>query len=225
MSYLVIAALAVVLLDVRSARALCGDDVGGVRVPCMCGDVVVSDTRLLPDDPVVSGRCTGDGLFLRAPAGAESIRLDLAGLSLLGAQVGSGVHVIDGGTSGAVVVGGTNEQPGTIAGFGTGITGAARAVAEVSNLLVAGNIGDGIELRAAQTRLWGVAATRNGRDGLRISGQGADFQEVTASENGGYGARVRGASASGEVTTRANRRGELLGPRRSRGQARGEAQP
>ncbi len=212
----VVGMLSVLLLAAGSAHAVCGDDMDGVRRPCACGDVVVADTRLMPDDPVVVERCPADGLFLRAPAGAASIRLDLAGLSIVGAEAGTGIHVIDGGSDGAVITGGSDGQRGAVVGFTTGITGAARAIAQVSNVIVAGNSSDGIALRAAQTRLSGIHATRNGRDGLRVSGHGAEFEDVESFENGGYGARVRDASGRGTVSARANRRGDLLTGRRAR---------
>ncbi len=81
------------LLSGAAAAAPCGDDVKGVRVACHCGDTVVSDTRLRPEDPVVSGRCPLDGLAIRADALAESITLDLAGLSLVGTGAGIGLEV------------------------------------------------------------------------------------------------------------------------------------
>jgi hypothetical protein len=57
----------------------CGDSIDGERVPCRCGDIVIADTRLQPDDPVVTERCPADGLLVRAPVQARTIVVDLNG--------------------------------------------------------------------------------------------------------------------------------------------------
>ena len=101
--------------------AECGDDVGGTRVACSCGDTVVSDTTLRPDDPVSRVRCDHDGLVVRAPRGAASIALDLAGLSIVGSGQGSGIRIIDGGEYGALIIGGVPGRPAEIAGFRNGV--------------------------------------------------------------------------------------------------------
>lgn len=76
------------VLAAAVVHADCGDDIGGERVPCGCGDVVVSDTRLRPGDPVVEGACPADGLILRAAPAASSLTLDLGGLELRGRGAG-----------------------------------------------------------------------------------------------------------------------------------------
>jgi parallel beta-helix repeat protein len=63
----------------------CGDSagVGGARVPCACGDSVVTDTTLGATDPIVMDGCRDDvaaGLDLVQP----SITLDCAGLTIDG---------------------------------------------------------------------------------------------------------------------------------------------
>src|SRR5688572_18541302 len=100
-----------VLASIQPALAKeCGDDLEGRRVACACRDTVVSDTVLRPGDPVVSGRCNQGGLVLRARSLAETIRLDLAGLSIVGSGVGDGISVVEGGSDGAVLVGGTSAR-------------------------------------------------------------------------------------------------------------------
>ncbi len=93
------------LLPARTFAKECGDDVSGHRVPCDCGDTVVSNTTLRPDDPIVSGRCRGDGLKIEADAMAETLILDLAGLTIVGGGAGVGIEVESGGSEGAVIIG------------------------------------------------------------------------------------------------------------------------
>ena len=174
--------------------AACGDDVDGRRIPCACGDVVVSDTRLQATDPVTTDRCSRDGLFLRARAGARSLRLDVAGLSILGTGIGSGIRVVDGGDLGALITGGDAAR-GQIAGFDTGIFAHGRdAVAEVRNLTVQGNVSDGVVIRSSGVKVTEVTAHRNGRDGLRISGHGSELSGVEATSNNNVGLRLDGSA-------------------------------
>jgi hypothetical protein len=187
------------------ASADCGDDVGGVRVPCRCGDVVVSDTTLLPTDPVVTERCSGDGLFVRARSGAESIRLDLAGQSIVGWGHGTGIHVLGGGTSGAVVVGGSRGVKGEVAGFGTGFRARGeRSVRELRDIVFKANFRDGVNFRGAGTVISGVAAVANGRDGARVGGRSPRLSGVEATANHRYGVRISGRAAELDVRTSGN---------------------
>lgn len=52
-------AVVAVLVTVATTAlaAPCGDALDGRRVACRCGDTVVTDTRLLATDPVVTTRC------------------------------------------------------------------------------------------------------------------------------------------------------------------------
>lgn len=205
--------LAFLLLLTCADRGLatCGDDVDGARVPCECGDVVVSDTRLRPGDPVVSGRCLTDGLLVRARPGAESISLDLGGLSLLGSGRGTGIYVINGGKLGATVVGGDAGQRGEVAGFGTGFRARGqRSVRELRAVAFSGNARDGVVLRGASTNVVDVKAERNGGDGFRIGGRSPNLEGVEAQQNGGSGVRVTSPGARlGEVVADGNGRAQM----------------
>jgi len=181
--------------------AACGDDVGGVRVPCACGDVVVSDTRLRSDDPVVAERCEGDGLVVSAPSGAPSIRLDLGGLSLVGSGSGVGIRVVRGGEGGASLIGdaqvvgraGGAQTRATVYGFHTGLRAhGRRTLREVLGIAFTRNEGDGVRLHAVETLVSGVDATANGAGGLQIRGHGARIDDVTANDNARRGLRVTG---------------------------------
>lgn len=79
----------------------CGDTAGpsGERVPCACGDDVVTDTALRPSDPVVSTDpsdfCSGTALFMFVP----DITLDCKGLTLRGDLSDDGIYVGAWGTT------------------------------------------------------------------------------------------------------------------------------
>ncbi len=190
--------LMAILLAAGAAEATCGDDVEGERVACTCGDVVVSDTKLTAEDPVIQTRCPSDGLLVRAASDAPSIRLDLAGLTIVGLGVGTGIQVIDGGSEGAVIVGGPEGKAGTVAGFRTGLRGhGQRSVAELRNLILKGNEADGLVLRGdGGTKIVDVIAETNGRDGLRLGGRGAELQNSHGIVNRRHDVRVTGAKGS-----------------------------
>jgi hypothetical protein len=184
------------LLFAAPAGATCGDDVEGSRVPCKCGDVVVSDTTLQPTDPVVSGRCPADGLIVRAESGAKSIRLDLAGLSLLGSGHGTGIRVLDGGDEGATIVAGEGKTSAEVVGFGTGFRARGqRSVRELRGVAFTANARNGVTLRGANTDVVDVKAERNGGDGMRIGGRNPRIENVEAQQNGRFGLRVTSPGA------------------------------
>jgi hypothetical protein len=201
------ALLAALALLPSTATADCGDDIGGARVACRCGDVVVTDATLLPQDPVVVERCTGDALIVRAHAGIESLHLSLGGQTLLGSGSGVGVRVLDGGSTGAVVVGGSPDQPGAIVGFDTGLRSVAHgALAGVSDLIVRGNEHDGLVVRGTDTIVENVVSDGNGRDGIKLSGRGVDARSVRSSDNRRYGVRATGRNVAGDVAAPDNGR-------------------
>jgi hypothetical protein len=185
----------------------CGDDLEGRRVACACGDTVVSDTVLRPEDPVVRGRCFEGGLVVHARGLAETLRLNLAGLSIVGSGIGDGISIVAGGSEGADVIGGTSERRGEIVGFGTGVNvRTARAARRIEFLEVEGQRHEGLLLRSAGTFVTDVRALRNGGDGVRISGEGGRLFGIEAFENHGAGVRV--ASNYTIVAARAERNRE-----------------
>jgi len=178
----------------------CGDDVSGSRVACSCGDILVSDTRLRPEDPVVRERCLLEGLIVRAPATAETIRLDMSGLAIIGRGYGVGIRIDAGGSDGATVVGG--DVRGEVVGFGTGVVATRHnAVARLENLRVRGNRADGVKLRTDGTLILDVEASDNGQDGFLLTGTGGRLQRVKASGNQATGIHLRssGVYVAGET--------------------------
>ena len=183
----------------------CGDDVGGERVACGCGDVVVSDVRLQRSDPVVNGPCRDDGLVVDAARGAESLTIDLAGLSLIGSGSGIGVHVRDGGAGGAYLIGGPDGRPGQVAGFRVGVSArSTRGIRGAANLLVTGNEQDGVQLSGRGATLTGIVADENGRSGIVARGRDHALDGVAARDNHHHDLRVSGNGnfvATDESTT------------------------
>jgi hypothetical protein len=175
----------------RVSAKECGDDVAGERVACACGDSVVTSTRLRADDPIFKGRCRRDGLIVRGAATAETIVLDLNGLSLIGTGGGVGVDVQRGGSDGAAIIGGPAGDRGEIVGFGVGLQALTpSAIRRVERLEIEGNRREGILIRTAGTMVVDVRLLRNGGDGARVSGQGGRWLDVDATENSGAGIRM-----------------------------------
>jgi hypothetical protein len=208
------AALAVVIVTIgagvplTASAASCGDDVQGRRVACACGDVVVVDTVLRADDPIATERCTGDGLVLRALAGAGSIRLDLAGASITGLGGGVGLRVLDGGSGGAVIIGGDG---GAVVGFRNGLRATRPgSAAEIRDLAIRGSSSDGLVLRGHGTKLVRVRAEDSGRDGFHIGGSSVQLEGVEAERNGRYGLRLTG-NVAGNARVDGNASGVSLG--------------
>lgn len=176
-----------------AAAANCGDDVNGQRVPCACGDTVVSDTRLVRTDPVVTQRCPEDGLTIRAAGQVESLTLDLAGLPVTGSGAGVGIRVINGGSLGAILIGGKDGALGQVAGFRVGVSARGSAgLRAAENLIVLGNEADGLRISGRGAALNGVVADDNGRSGVRAHGRDHSLEGVTAKGNQRYDLRVSG---------------------------------
>ncbi|HXC49771.1 MAG TPA: hypothetical protein VN634_02695 [Candidatus Limnocylindrales bacterium] len=191
--------------------APCGGDVDGKRIACRCGDTVVSDTRLLPDDPVVTTRCTLDGLTIRAAAMAESIRLELDGLELHGSGVGIGIRVADGGSDGALVIGSPAPRHGIVTGFGVGLVATeAVALARVSRLDLRDNRNEGARVTMAGAVFEDVVASGNGRDGLHVRGNGGRLSGVASFENGENGIRIFSNNAAVDAAADRNARSGLI---------------
>jgi hypothetical protein len=219
-----LALAAALVLAAGPARAACGDDVDGARVPCRCGDTVVSSTRLEPGDPVVQERCSSDGLRIRA-AGNEPLVLDLAGLTILGRGRGVGIRVISGAAGGVSILGAGEGGHGGVVGFGQGLSARGqRTLRQVRNVAFEGNTRDGVALRGAGTELRGIVSRRNGRDGVRVGGRSPKLSGVEAIDNGRYGLRVTGKSASIGAATSGNLEGSTRMLGRSQSKAVQEGQ-
>ena len=194
-----------------AGAGVCGDDVGGERVACACGDVVVSSARLERSDPIVGGRCRADGLILDARGDVESVALDLAGLTILGSGRGVGVLVRDGGPAGASIIGGPDGRPGQIAGFRVGVSArGSRGIAGAANLMITGNEQDGVRVAGRAAVLTGVVADDNGRRGIATRGRDHVLDGVAARGNGHQDLRVSGngnfvATEESTLETGANR--------------------
>ncbi len=202
----VLVAIVTVAVGVTDLHAKeCGDDVAGQRIPCACADTVVSDTSLQPGDPVVSGRCSGDGLLVRAPALAETITLDLAGLAIVGSGVGSGIEVADGGTDGAVIVGGSKDRRGQVVGFRTGIdVRSRRTVRRIESVELLGQRSDGLNLHSVGALVIDVRARRNGGDGIHLVAKGGRLVNVEVLENAGAGIRAFASDLIAQVRAERN---------------------
>jgi hypothetical protein len=189
----------------KADAASCGDDVDAARIACRCGDTVVSDTKLRDGDPVASAPCPIDGLTIRADSLAESITLDLAGLSLVGRGAGIGLRVDYGGADGATIVGGPSRMRGTIRGFGIGVsTTSGEAIASISHLTVRENRHEGMRIVVTGTVLDDVVATANGDDGLHVRGSGGRLSAVESSGNGGHGIMLSANGAAFDAVANGN---------------------
>ncbi|RMD83045.1 MAG: right-handed parallel beta-helix repeat-containing protein [Candidatus Dadabacteria bacterium] len=168
--------------------AFCGDNLGGVRVPCDCGDVVAADVRLRPTDPIAQHRCPLDGLIVRANPTADSVTLDLGGLAIVGSGHGFGILVERGGSDGAIIVGGPPGIRAEIVGFETGLLSVSSgAIARLERVTFKGNTRHGISIRQAGALLIAVESTQNGEDGMQIIGQGGRLERVVVRANRGNG--------------------------------------
>ncbi len=209
----------VVAAPYQALAGACGDDVGGQRVACKCGDNVVSDTVLGSSDPIVSEPCSGDGLVVLVPSGSDGITLSLGGNSMVGSGSGTGIRVAHGGRLGSAIIGGdAGDTRAEIANFGTGIRASGRlAVREVRSIDIHANRDDGLKIRSSGVRVEDVRSERNGRNGVALSGHGIEVSGVVAAGNIRDGLKVRGAGANIDAETTGNRRnGTVIGGRGSR---------
>ena len=182
---------------------VCGDDVDGRRIACRCADIVVSDTTLKPDDPVVAEPCAIDGLTVRAQPYTDSITLDLAGNAIVGRGTGIGIQVDGGGSDGARVVGGSADGRGIIAGFASGVVvRRAGELARLEHLVVRSSRRDGISLKLSGGVVADVESSDNAGSGLRVDGKGGRFVDIVAERNGGSGIRLlsKNSYLSGRVS-------------------------
>lgn len=205
------------ILLAAPALADCGDSIDGERVPCRCGDIVIADTRLQPDDPVVTEQCPADGLLVRAPVQARTVVVDLNGQELRGSGVGTGVRILHGGVEGAAIVGGVGDVPGVIAGFREGIRSTRPDdLRLLTNVVVRGSSDTGVVVRGNRASIESVRVEGNGGDGLRASGRSLDLLDLEADGNGGRGVRDRARAGERDVTSQSNRVGDSGGGRGAR---------
>ncbi len=193
-----------------AVAGLCGDDVNGARVACACGDEVVSNTTLSSVDPVAAEPCHGDGLVVSVPRDSDGITLDLHGLAIVGTGSGVGIRVVRGGRVGSSIVS-TGGVPGEISNFRTGISGSGRnALAEVSDIYVHDNVGDGLRIHSSGVRVVDVVSEKNGRDGVSVFGHGVEVGGVIADGNQSDGVQVRGEGARVNAVATGNGRNGLV---------------
>lgn len=208
----VAAALAMLHPTGAHAAARCGDDVDGRRVPCACGDIVVSDTVLRPGDPILARPCPVDGLLVAAAPLAETLTLDLGGNVLRGSGTGMGIRVDSGGADGAAIVGGPAGTRATITGFATGIVaGRASVLRRIERVTVSSSRRDGITLRTNGALLVDVEVSDNARDGVRQTGRGGRMVGIVANRNGDTGVRVLGGGTLVSGRCEDNRQHGLFG--------------
>jgi hypothetical protein len=195
-----------------SALADCGDSIDGARVPCRCGDIVIADTRLQPDDPVVTERCPADGLVVRASVQARAVVVDLNGQEIRGSGVGTGVRILHGGVEGAEIVGGVGSVPGVISGFREGVRSTRPdGLRLLTHVVVRESREAGVVVRGNRALIESVRVEGNGGDGLRASGRSVDLFGVKADGNGGRGVRDRARAGERDVTSQPNRVGDSSG--------------
>jgi len=187
--------------------ASCGDDVGGLRIACACGDDVVSDTVLAASDPVVSESCSGDGLVVFVPKESDGITLNLGGRSIVGRGTGVGIRVVRGGRVGSTILGGGEDgRRAEVAHFRTGITAHGRNdLVALVGVDVHDNRSDGLRLHTSGVRIEDVRSDGNGRDGLSLFGHANEVTGVVAERNSSEGVQVRGAGSTVNAATSDNR--------------------
>jgi Right handed beta helix region len=160
--------LASVLLPAAAAAKLCGMNVKGQRVPCACGDVVVSDLTL-SDDPVTLGACPGTALVVRAAGAARGVTIDLAGKTLRGSGTGTGIWVVYGGPGGARLV--SSAGTASISGFIDGVVAhGSDTLALLDHVTVSDIMHDGVRVDAVGYAIHASEVDGAGRDGFSLGG-------------------------------------------------------
>lgn len=183
----------------------CGDAIDGERVPCRCGDIVVADVRLQPDDPIVTEPCPADGLIVRVPSESRSVTVDLNGQEIHGSGTGTGIRILHGGSDGADVVGGLGSVRGVISGFREGIRSQRPDdLRRLLNLIVRDSREAGVVVRGNRASIESVRVEGNAADGLRTSGRSVDLFAVEAEGNGGRGVRDQARSGERDLDSRGN---------------------
>jgi hypothetical protein len=157
------------MLPAGAWAKLCGDQVDGQRVPCACGDVVVSDATL-GDAPVAHSVCSGDGLIVRAQ-GTRRITVDLQGATLQGGEKGIGLLIAYGGPGGARII--SSQGTGTIRGFRDGIFAHGRdTLGLLDRMEIVAPHRDGVRITAGDGyKIRNTEVREAGRDGFSLGGK------------------------------------------------------
>jgi hypothetical protein len=180
--------LSLLLSTARPGQAMraCGDDVDGhgKRVPCACGDLLVS-SRTLRRDRITRKRCRGTGLMIAAPG---PVTLAFDGHTIRGQGQGVGVLVVRGSLS--------LRGPGTIEGFDTGASAhGPTAVASVVGMRFSANRTSGLSVQSDGYVIQGNVAENNGRDGFALDGTAYAVDGNRATANRRYGFYLLGMGA------------------------------
>lgn len=173
----------------------CGGVLGstGGKVPCSCGDTVVTNTTLISPsadpvngDPVVSTAdadfCGADGLLM-APPNTDRMTLNLGGNAIRGSGSGVGLRIIGNGVRVSI-------RNGTLRNFETGLTNTGgvnptgdariREIAAIQNVT-------GIDLEGNDHEVDTNQALDNTQTGIRVEGNSNKllFNQVSRSGNNG----------------------------------------
>jgi hypothetical protein len=190
---LLLLVLGLFLLPASATAKLCGNNVGGHRVPCACGDIVASDL-VLTDDPVGNSVCPGDGLIVRAIGATHGVTVDLRGKTLRGNGRGAGVWILYGGPGGARLV--SRGGAATIAGFRDGVVGhGTNSVVLIDGIITAGSRRDGVRVEAVGYQIRRTEARDSGRDGFFLMGDGYRITGTQALNSGQFGYLIMGHGA------------------------------
>jgi len=159
---------------------LCGDTSGpgGTDVPCHCGNVVTTNTRLNASDPVIRETCPADGLSVTG-----GVTLDLHGATIRGAGAGTGLRIADG----------ASLERGTVIGFAIGIASDGSTVGTlISQVSVLHSVLDGIRLKGDGNTVEKAVVQASGDDGISVRGDGNELVRNRCSRNGRTGLVVQG---------------------------------
>jgi len=173
----------------------------GTKIPCSCGDTLVTSTTLVSPtadpvngDPVVSTNdndiCPGDGLIINTP----TVNLNLGGNAIRGSglSVGTGIK-IDGVNVDRIAV-----RNGVVRGFETGIgttAGSSTNRSTIRKITAVSNSFIGISLAGNNNTVDTTEALTNGDTGVNVVGDGATLLFIRSSQNGNHGIDVIGDGA------------------------------
>lgn len=193
--------------------------IGGTKVPCSCGDTVVTSTTLNanpangPVDTVVSTTdddvCLGDGVIINT----ANVNLNLGGQIIRGSGLGVGVGIKILGVN----VDRVQVRNGGIKAFETGIAtppGSSSNRSTIRKVAVSDNLLLGITLVGNTNTLDTVDSLTNGDTGVMVQGNGTTLLIVRSSQNGNHGIEVIGDGTvlrSGQVNRNVGNGMQLTG--------------